>query len=134
MKRREAHDESMASRKEEAAGAAWEGADLDRPLRGEDPKSGSLAEARHWVVVYRHLVKLEQDLLDMLAQMIPTMPREAQREAEETNLPVLASQVERFRHRLDYWVKRERELQEPPKNGVEWPPRPPGPRGRRSRP
>jgi hypothetical protein len=106
----------MASGKEEAAVAAWEGADLDRPLSGEDPESDSLAEARHWVVVYRHLVKLEQDLLDMLAQMIPAMPREAQREAEETNLPVLASQVERFRHRLDYWVKREHELQELPQN------------------
>jgi len=43
--------------------------------------------------------------------MIPNMPGEAQREAEETNLPVLASQVERFRHRLDYWVKRKRELE-----------------------
>jgi len=44
--------------------------------------------------------------------VIPTMPREAQREAEETNLPVLASQVERFRHRLDYWVKRQHELEQ----------------------
>ena len=106
----------MASRKEEAAEAAWAGADLDRPISGEDPKSDSLPEARRWILVYRHLVKLEQDLFDMLAKMIPTMPKEAQREAEETNLPVLASQVERFRHRLDYWVNRERELslKEPP--------------------
>jgi len=100
----------MAS-KEEAAGAAWEGADLNRPIRGEDPESESLAEARRWVGVYRHLVKLEQELFDMLARMIPTMPREAQREAEATNLPVLASQVERFRHRLDYWIQRQRELE-----------------------
>jgi hypothetical protein len=34
------------------------------------------------------------------------MPDAARREAENTNLPVLASQAERFRHRLDYWVKR----------------------------
>jgi len=100
----------MAS-KEEAAGAAWEGADVNRPIRGEDPESESLAEARRWVAVYRHLVKLEQELFDMLARMIPTMPREAQREAEATNLPVLASQVERFRHRLDYWIQRQRELE-----------------------
>ena len=107
----------MASRKEEAAGSAWEGADLDRPLSGEDPRSDSLAEARRWIVVYSHLTKLEQELFDLLAKMIPTMPKEAQREAQETNLPVLASQLERFRHRLDYWVNRERELQEPPKAG-----------------
>ena len=112
---RSADDENTASRKEEAAAAAWDGADLDRPLRGEDPRSDSLAEARRWIAVYSHLVRLEQELFDLLAKMIPTMPKEAQHEAEETNLPVLASQVERFRHRLDYWVKRERELLAPPK-------------------
>ena len=106
------HDGFMASRREEAAEAAWEGADLERPISGENPESESLAEARRWVVVYRHLVKLEQELFDLLAKVIPTMPREAQREAEETNLPVLASQVERFRHRLDYWVKRQHELEQ----------------------
>jgi hypothetical protein len=107
----------MASRKEEAAGAAWEGADLQRPITGENPNSESIVEARRWITVYRHLVGLEQELFDMLARMMPTMPREAQREAETTNLPVLASQLERFRHRLDYWVKRERELQKPPASG-----------------
>jgi hypothetical protein len=95
-----------------AAGAAWEGADLERPLSGEDPESQSLDEARRWAAIYRHLVGLEQHLFDMLAGVIPTMPAEAQREAEKTNLPILASQLERFRHRLDYWVKRERELLE----------------------
>ena len=110
-------DERTASSREEAAGAAWEGADVERPIRGENPESQSLAEARRWIAVYRHLVGLEQELFDMLAKMIPSMPAEAQREAEATNLPVLASQLERFRHRLDYWVQREKELQNPPKTG-----------------
>jgi len=101
----------MASRKEEAAGAAWEGADLERPLSGEDPETDSLAEARRWVAVYHHLVNLEQELFDLLARMIPTMPQEAQKEAELTNLPVRASRVERFRHRLDYWTTRRDELE-----------------------
>jgi hypothetical protein len=105
------HDGGMASRKGEAAGAAWEGVDLERPIKGEDPESESLDEARRWVSVYSHLVNLEQELFDVLARMIPKMPSEAQREAEQTNLPVLASQVERFRHRLDYWVKRKSELE-----------------------
>ena len=60
----------MASRRE-AAGAVWEGADLERPIPGENPESDSLEEARRWVSVYSHLVKLEQDLLDVLAGMIP---------------------------------------------------------------
>jgi hypothetical protein len=105
-----AHHGAMASR-EEAAGAVWEGADLERPILGENPESDSLEEARRWVSVYSHLVKLEQDLLDVLAGMIPTMPGEAQREAEQINLPVLASQVERFRHRLEFWSKRRAELE-----------------------
>jgi hypothetical protein len=100
----------MASR-EEAGGAAWEGAELERPILGENPESDSLEEARRWVSVYSHLLKLEQDLLDVLAGMIPTMPGEAQKEAEQTNLPVLASQVERFRHRLEFWSKRRAELE-----------------------
>ena len=104
----------MASKKEEAAEAAWEGADLERPIDGEDPRSESLQDARHWVTVYSHLVQLEQSLFDMLARMIPRMPADAQREAEETNLPVLASQVERFKHRLRYWSKRRRELEKRP--------------------
>jgi hypothetical protein len=101
----------MASSRGEAAGAAWDGADLERPIVGEDPGTGSLAEARRWITVYSHLVKLEQDLLDVLAETIPRMPGEAQREAEETNLPVLASQVERFRHRLEFWMGRKHEIE-----------------------
>jgi hypothetical protein len=106
-----AHDVFMASRKAEAAGAAWEGADLERPIAGEDPTSDSLDDARRWVSVYSHLVNLEQELLDGLARLIPKMPPEARKEAEETNLPVLASQIERFRHRLDLWSRRKRELE-----------------------
>ena len=102
----------MASDKEEAAGAAWKGADLERPLEGEDPESGSLAEAQRWIAVYHHLVNLEQQLLDLLAKFIPAMPGAARKEAEETNLPVLASQIERFRHRLAFWQKRRDEIEQ----------------------
>lgn len=101
----------MASGKEEAAGAAWQGADLERPLTGEDPESDSLAEALRWIGVYHQLVHLEQQLLDTLAQTIPGMPEAARKEAEETNLPVLASQVERFRHRLAYWQRKRDQLE-----------------------
>jgi hypothetical protein len=101
----------MAAESREAARAAWDGADLERPMPGEDPSSASVAEARRWVGVYHHLVNLEQELFDVLARMIPMMPSEAKREAEETNLPVLASQLERFRHRLEFWSKRRRALE-----------------------
>jgi hypothetical protein len=102
----------MASRKEEAAGAAWQGADLERPLTGEDPSSESLAEALRWIAVYHQLVNLEQQLLDVLASIVPSMPEAARTEAEETNLPVLASQLERFKHRLAFWQGRRDELEQ----------------------
>jgi len=105
-------DVGMASSREEAAGAAWEGADLQRPIQGENPESESLDDARRWVGVYSHLVLLEQEMFDVLARMIPNMPAEAQREAEQTNLPVIASQVERFRHRLAYWAGRKSALEQ----------------------
>jgi hypothetical protein len=101
----------MASKKAEAAGAAWTGADIERPMQGEDPATASLADARRWVAVYHHLVSLEQELFDVLARMIPGMPPDAQIEAEKTNLPVIASQVERFRHRLEFWQRRRYELE-----------------------
>lgn len=103
--------ERMASRDEEAAGAARAGADLDRPIDGEDPTSDSLDEAERWVGVYHHLVSLEQHLFDSLAMRLPSMPPAAQREAETTNLPVLMTTLERFRHRLAYWQQRRDELQ-----------------------
>lgn len=106
-----AQDRAMASEREEAAGAAWAGADLERPIEGEDPTTLSLGEARHWVAVYSHLVRLEQDLLDLLAGILPNMPSDAQQEAEETNLPVLATQLERFKHRLEFWAGRRAELE-----------------------
>ena len=102
----------MASKKAEAAGSAWEGGDLGRPMQGEDPSSGSLGDARRWIAVYHHLVNLEQELFDVLARMIPAMPAEAQGEAERANLPIIASQVERYRHRLELWQRRRDEIEQ----------------------
>ena len=101
----------MASPDEEAAGAARAGADLDRPIAGEDPASDSLDEAERWIGIYHHLLSLEQDLFDRLAMHLTSMPPAAQREAESTNLPVLMTTLERFRHRLAFWQKRRDELE-----------------------
>ncbi len=109
--RTSAQDLAVASEREEAAGAAWAGANLERPIEGEDPATQSLEDARHWVAVYSHLVRLEQDLLDLLAGIVPRMPEEAQQEAETTNLPVLASQLERFKQRWECGAKRRAELE-----------------------
>ncbi len=101
----------MAPMVEQAAGPAWEGADLERRIVGEDPETDSLQEARRWVLVYSHLVKLEEAMLDGLASMIPRMPAAAKQEAERLNVPMLAALCERFRYRLAYWVRHKDELE-----------------------
>jgi hypothetical protein len=91
--------------------AARKGADRHRLSDGEDPRTDSLRVARHWVDAYRQLVELEQGLFDDLASRIPDMNRDAIREAEQTNVPLIASQIERFRFRLEFWLQRKRDLE-----------------------
>src|SRR5438445_6821806 len=81
------HYMNMASNREEAAGAAWEGADVERLILGENPQTQSLEDARHWVAVYRHLVVLEQQLFDLLAKMIPNMPAKRNAKPSQRNFP-----------------------------------------------
>jgi hypothetical protein len=90
--------------------AARKGADLERPIEGEDPSAHSPDVVRRWLRAYAELESLESELLDLLAARAARMSKEARREAEETNLPVLLSQFVRFRKRRDYWQQREREL------------------------
>jgi hypothetical protein len=97
-----------------AVEAAQKGADLDRRIDGEDPDTQSPDSIRQWLKTYAELLALEADLLDMLAERLPRMSNGARREAEETNLPVIVSQLERFRYRLDFWKKRRKELDSKP--------------------
>ena len=89
-----------------AVEAARLGADPHRPIDGEDVSAQSSEVARHWLKAYAELVELEADLLALLAERLPQMGPDARQEAEETNLPVIVSQLQRFRHRMDYWRKR----------------------------
>jgi hypothetical protein len=100
--------------KKPAIEAAQKGADLHRTIDGEDPDTKSPDSIRQWLKTYAELLALEADLLDMLAERLPGMSNGARREAEETNLPVIVSQLERFRYRLDFWKKRKEELDPKP--------------------
>jgi hypothetical protein len=91
--------------------AARKGADPHRTIDGEDPNAQSPEAARQWLRAYAELFELEADMLDLLAERLPRMSDEARREAEETNLPVIVSQFERFRHRLNFWRKRRNQLE-----------------------
>jgi hypothetical protein len=89
--------------------AARKGGDIDRPIDGEDLSAESPAVVRRWLRAYAELESLETELLDILAARTAQMSNDARREAAETNLPVLMSQLERFRIRRDYWRQRQRQ-------------------------
>jgi hypothetical protein len=91
--------------------AARKGGDPDRPIDGEDPGTRSLDVARRWWRVYGELEKLETELVDHLAERAAEMSDDARREAAETNLPVLLSQLHRFRERHTYWRQRAQEVE-----------------------
>ncbi len=95
---------------EEAARAGWQGADLDREAGGENSDTDSADEIQRWIVAYSSLLRLERQLLEVFAQVLPNMPPDAQQEAERTNVPILLSQIRRFEHRLEYWKKRKEQL------------------------
>jgi hypothetical protein len=93
-----------------AAEAARKGADPHRLMDGEDPGTQSAQTAHQWLKAYAELLELEADLLDTIAERMPGMSDEARHETEETNLPVIVTQIERFRHRLEFWRQRKQEL------------------------
>jgi hypothetical protein len=91
--------------------AARKGADPHRTIDGEDPSAHSPFVVSQWLKAYSELLELESDLLDLLAARLPLLSDEARREAEDTNLPVIVSQLERFRHRRNFWRKRKDQLE-----------------------
>lgn len=109
----------MASGEQEAALAASRGADPERTLVGEDPATASLKEARWWFKVYAELTDLEEHLFNDLASTVGRMAAEARNEAMETNMPIIESQLRRFRHRRGYWSTRVRALQSQGRPGKE---------------
>jgi hypothetical protein len=90
--------------------AAQKGADLHRMVDGEDPDTQSPDSIRQGLKPNAELLALEADLLDLLAERLPQLSNGARREAEDTNLPVIVSQLERFRYRLDFWRQRKQDL------------------------
>ena len=90
--------------------AARKGADPDRLMDGEDPDAQTLDAVLKWWTTYGELEKLETALLDLLAVRAASMSEEVRREVAETNVPVLLSQLERFRFRHAYWRQRAQEL------------------------
>ena len=95
--------------------AAVRGGDTEHGMDGErDPKTASLEQARYWRQVYVEILAMEEQVMERIRELMTHQSAEVRREAELTNVPVIAAQVERFHRRLTYWTARVAELEPPP--------------------
>lgn len=91
--------------------------DGDTLLEGEDPETPHVEDAEHWVAVYKELIAFKRSLLDSTNEDASQLEhREARREASHVDGAILRAELERFRHRLQFWQERHAELEE--RNGL----------------
>ena len=67
---------------------------------------GEREVTRAWVDVYTELVEFEENLLNRLYEMLPTMTAEDRHEAELTDLPMVVQHLQTFRYRRAHWRQR----------------------------
>jgi hypothetical protein len=85
--------------------------DGNRLLRGEDPSTPYLEDAVHWVSVYTELLQGKSAMLASLADRLARMQEEeARSEIGDTDVSILAREVNRFQDRVDFWTRRRNEL------------------------
>jgi hypothetical protein len=76
----------------------------------EDLATTSVVVARFWQGAYDELVRMEEQLLDQLESMLPMLSPAARREAELTNLPMIAEHLQTFKYRRAHWQERVSQL------------------------
>jgi DNA-binding response OmpR family regulator len=90
--------------------AAQAAVDPDRLLEGENPETSHPEDARRWLVVYGELLAYKESVLERSLQAVQQYAPESSAEIEQTDVPILMEERDRFRRRLDYWQGRVREL------------------------
>jgi hypothetical protein len=91
--------------------AARTAVDPDALLDGEDPRTKRQDDVRHWITAYTELVDYKERLLATSARDRSTMETEAARqETAEVDIPILRTELDRYRRRLQFWQKRSSEL------------------------
>ena len=85
--------------------------DTESPMEGErEIGASSITQAIFWRDRYQEILTTEEAVLARVHELMSRQSETTRREAELSNLPVIASQVERFRARLGYWEERLRVL------------------------
>jgi DNA-binding winged helix-turn-helix (wHTH) protein len=81
-------------------------------LEGEDIKTSHWEDARHWMSIYGDLIEFKQGILDRVRHDASKLPPVA-RDAAETDVLIIASQMSGYLKRLDLWRQRLSELHGP---------------------
>jgi hypothetical protein len=91
--------------------AAIRGGDLGQAMEAEqDIDSSSLEQAVFWREKYQEILAMEEGVMARVRELMAAQSETVRREAELSNVPVIAAQLERFRSRLGYWEARLRLL------------------------
>lgn len=81
-----------------------------------DPATASLELALFWRGIYTEILTMEESVLERIRQLMAAQSRQARREVELTNVPVVVAQADRFRVRLGFWEARVGAHQQPSPN------------------
>ena len=79
-------------------------------IESEDLGTTSVEVARFWQSAYEELVRMEEQLLNQLEEMLPMLSPAARREAELTNVPMIAEHLQTFKYRRAHWQQRVAQL------------------------
>lgn len=91
--------------------AEQRGGDPDQTMTTEpEGATASLAEARFWRDTYEEILGMEVQVMARVHELMSKATPEVRREVEMSNVPVIAAQVDRFRHRHHLWTGRVAEL------------------------
>lgn len=92
--------------------AAARGGDPSQLMDGEaDLGSASMEQAMFWTKVYDEILAMEEKVMARIQQLMAAESPKVRTEVELTNVPVIASQVERFRQRHEFWRLKVGELE-----------------------
>jgi hypothetical protein len=92
--------------------AASRGGDPDQLMDGEaDLGTASIEQALFWTKVYSEILAMETKVMARVQELMAAESDTVRREVQLTNVPVIASQVERFRQRHEYWDLKVKSLQ-----------------------
>ena len=92
--------------------AAIRGGDTQQGMEQEqDMATSSVEEAMFWRRTYSEIVAMEEGVMARVRELMAKQSVVARREAELSNVPVIAAQLERFRSRLQGWEARLQQLE-----------------------